>query len=225
VAFAATWTRRRSYAVLTGSAVLLACVFASIYQNADIGRYYLGPILMAWTWLAILGASMAGAIGGAIDWYLGREPARSGGPPRAIVLGLVVALAAPTVLDLPRRFPAADMSGNRAAAGWVDHTLEVMGPDAVIVSWWSYSTPLWYAQRVEGRRPDVGIIDDRTRLDENLGDITDVIDTHLGRNPVYVIRDDQREIELLAGRYDLEFIDGVDARSLTRVLGARGSSS
>ncbi|MDO8484705.1 MAG: glycosyltransferase family 2 protein [Candidatus Limnocylindrales bacterium] len=44
-----------------------------------------------------------------------------------------------------------------------------------------YSTPLWYAQRVEGRRPDLVIIDDRTRLDEGLGDITDVIDAHLGR--------------------------------------------
>ena len=55
-----------------------------------------------------------------------------------------------------------------------------MAPDAVIVSWWSYSTPLWYAQRVQGRRPDITIVDDRTRLDENLGGLTDVIDANLG---------------------------------------------
>ena len=54
-----------------------------------------------------------------------------------------------------------------------------MEPNAVIVSWWSYSTPLWYAQRVEGRRPDITIVDDRTRLDENLGELTDVIDSNL----------------------------------------------
>ena len=96
-----------------------------------------------------------------------------------------------------------------------------MAPGAVIVSWWSYSTPLWYAQRVEGRRPDLSIIDDRTRLDENLGGLTDVIDAHLGRDPVYVIRDDPLEAELLAARYRLEPIDGSDARSLTRVLGLR----
>jgi hypothetical protein len=36
--------------------------------------------------------------------------------------------------------------------------------------------PLWYAQLVEGRRPDIAIIDDWTRLDEQLGDLTDVID-------------------------------------------------
>jgi hypothetical protein len=51
----------------------------------------------------------------------------------------------------------------------------------LIVSWCSYSTPLWYAQRVEGRRPDLRIVDDRSRLDGRLGGITDVIDEELGR--------------------------------------------
>ena len=71
-------------------------------------------------------------------------------------------------------------------------SLQTLEPGAMIVSWWSYSTPLWYAQLVEGRRPDIAIVDDRTRLDENLGDLTDVIDANLGKRPVYVIRDDQR---------------------------------
>jgi hypothetical protein len=44
----------------------------------------------------------------------------------------------------------------------------------------SHSTPLWYVQRVEHRRPDLAIIDDRTRLDENLGEIDDVIAATLG---------------------------------------------
>ena len=113
------------------------------------------------------------------------------------------------------------MSQNDSAARWVDRALDEMGPGAVIVSWWSFSTPLWYAQRVEGRRPDLVIIDDRTRLDQGLGDFTTVIDAHLGREPVYVIRDDPTEIELLGERYELEHIDGVDARSLTRVVGLR----
>jgi hypothetical protein len=77
---------------------------------------------------------------------------------------------------------------------------------------------------VQGRRPDLVIIDDRTRLDLGLGDIIDVIDAHLGREPVYVIRDDPSEIELLARRYELEPIDGTDARSLTRVIRVRNPS-
>jgi hypothetical protein len=225
VAFVATWVRRRSYALLTGSAVLITCVFASAYLNAEIGRYYLGPVLMAWTWLAILAVVVVDAIRRVIDWLAGNEPDAHAAPSPWIAAVLLLVLVTPTLTSVQDRLAVVDESADRSATAWVDHVLGLMEPDAVIVSWWSYSTPLWYAQRVEGRRPDVGIIDDRTRLDENLGDITDVIDTHLGRNPVYVIRDDQREIELLAGRYDLEFIDGVDARSLTRVLGARGSSS
>jgi len=93
------------------------------------------------------------------------------------------------------------------------------------VSWWSYSTPLWYAQLVEGRRPDIAIIDDRTRLDENLGGITDVIDANLPTRPVFVIRADPREVQLLADRYVLDYVDGLDASMLTRVLGRRGAGA
>ena len=118
---------------------------------------------------------------------------------------------------------AADASHQVEAANWTAHALDVMEPDAAIVSWWSYSTPLWYAQRVQGLRPDIAIIDDRTRLDEKLGSLTDVIDANLGKRPVYVIRIDPNEIRLLADRYDLEYIDGGDARMLTRVIGRKAS--
>jgi hypothetical protein len=100
-----------------------------------------------------------------------------------------------------------------------------MQPDAVIVSWWSYSTPLWYAQRVEGRRPDLTIVDDRTRLDEGLGELTDVIDANLGTRPVYVIRSDPDEVAMLAIRYRLEPIEGVAGFDLTRVTGRPGAGS
>ena len=98
-----------------------------------------------------------------------------------------------------------------------------MAPDAVIVSWWSHSTPLWYAQRVEGRRPDLKIVDDRTILDEGLGDIYTVIDANLGVRPVYVIRDDVNQASELARRYELEFLEGNSARFLTRVIAKRGT--
>jgi hypothetical protein len=180
---------------------------------------------MAWTWLAILGAVVTDAAVRAVDSAsLGGAPARR---IRRIILTLaaVVVLVVPTVVALPARFEAVDAGGDRAAAGWVDRALGEMGQGAVVVSWWSYSTPLWYAQRVEGRRPDLVIIDDRTRLDQGLGDITDVINTYLGRSPVYVIRDDPNEVALLAERYELRPIDGQDAHSLTEVLGRRESGS
>jgi hypothetical protein len=221
VAFVATALQRPAYAVLTGTAVGLTCLFAGVYLNAEIGRYYLGPVLIAWTWLAILAGTAAGAVSGWLARTPGDRPSGAGWPARVVAPLLVVALALPTIVDLPARFSAVDESHDRDAAGWVAHALAVMEPGAVIVSWWSYSTPLWYAQRVEGRRADLQIVDDRTRLDENLGGITDVIDAHLGREPVYVIRDDEREIERLAERYVLQFIDGPSARWLTRVVRLR----
>ena len=229
VAFAATVSRRPRYAALTGLAVGITCFFAASYQNADIGRYYLGPVLMAWTWLAILGAAtielVAGVLGRREVWPVGERTSRPRRRRAAITLAVVVILLVPTGLAIPARFATVDARNDRAAELWVDRALRVMDEGAVIVSWWSYSTPLWYAQRVEGRRPDLVIIDDRTRLDEGLGDITDVIDVHLGRHPVYVIRDDPLEVALLADRYELIPIDGRDAHSLTQVVGRRSSSS
>lgn len=209
-----TALRRPAYALLTGWAALLTVVFAASYQNAEIGRYYLGPLLIAWTWLAVLGGALLGALRAvARRSTIARAPASA-----LIAAALAGVLLAPTGLTLGDRFRAIDESTDRDAPSWVDAALDRLPRDAVLVSWWSYSTPLWYAQLIEGRRPDVLVIDDRTRLDQDLGDIDDVIDAHLGTRPVYIIRDDPEEAAALAERYELEVLYGVDARSLTRVV-------
>jgi len=234
VAFAATVLRRPRYALLTGSAAAITCFFAASYINADINRYYLGPALMAWTWLAILGAAAIDVFAGGPDESVrpsddmrasGDDLRGHGGIRTRPAIALVVAmtLLVPTVIVAPARYRAVDASRQRDAETWVRHVFDVVEQNAAIVSWWSYSTPLWYAQRVEGQRPDVAIIDDRTRLDENLGGLTDVIDANLGVRPVYVLRSDRREVALLADRYELEFIDGPDASALTRVVGLKRS--
>lgn len=221
LAFAATVARRPRYALLTGTTVVITCFFAASYVNAEIGRYYVGPVLLAWTWLALLARFAGDAVEAALQRITQRQP---DWPAALPAVAMLIVLLTPTLRTLTDRFEAIDESHDREAAAWVDRALTVMEPDAVLVSWWSYSTPLWYAQRVEGRRPDITIIDDRTRLDENLGGITDVIDTHLGSEPVYVIRDDEREVELLANRYELAPIGGLDATSLTRVIRLRDGS-
>ncbi|MFP5341322.1 MAG: protein O-mannosyl-transferase family [Candidatus Limnocylindria bacterium] len=229
--------RRPRYALLSGVSLTITCLFAAGYANADIDRYYLGPTLFAWTWLALLGAAVLDALGlgpdpdpeafGADHDDAGAPaaPARPS-PGRSVVtagvgLALAVGLLAPTVIAAPARLDRVDRSTDHAARRWVERTLAALAPDAVVVSWWSYSTPLWYAQRVEGQRPDIAIVDDRTRLDEDLGSLTDVIDSHLPSRPVYVIRIDQREIRMLEERYVLEPIAGTDASSLTRVVARR----
>ncbi len=249
IAFVVTAVRRPRYALLTGTAVVITCFFAASYVNADINRYYLGPVLMAWTWLAILAAVIIEALGIAA----GEPPIEAAGGgttidgaaadtdadgtdtaaghgwappgPRTSVIAVVVAIAllVPTLLAVPARQKAVDLSDQHDAQTWVDRAFKTMPPDSVVVSWWSYSTPMWYAQRVMGERPDITILDDRTRIDENLGGLTDVIDANLGKRPVYVIRADPREVKLLADTYDLEYIDGTDASRLTRVIDRKSS--
>jgi hypothetical protein len=250
-AFLATALRRPRYALLTGTAVAITCFFNASYVNADITRYYVGPALMAWTWLALLAAGVVdvlatrrlravvggvdAAADGVGDGDVRAEDGTAGvstpdaadvrarGAMLAVILAVM--LLVPTLAVVSDRYAQVDMSHRTDASTWVDHVMQTVEPNAVILSWWSYSTPLWYAQCVEGQRPDVAIIDDRTRLDENLGGLDDVIDANLGRRPVYVLRLDPREVSGLADRYQLDYIDGLDATALTKVVALKDPAS
>jgi hypothetical protein len=216
IGFATTIVLRPRYALLSGSAAFITAFFAASYVNADIDRYYIVPAFLAWTWLAILAAGVAAMVGRNLGVERGPEP--------IMAAALALVLLVPTAADIPVRFRAIDRSHDVGAPAWVDRALGLMATNAVIVSWWSYSTPLWYAQFVKDQRRDIDIIDDRTRLDRNLGDVTDVIDANLPTRPVYVIRVDQTEIDMLEGRYSLVYLDGSSAYGLTQVL-PRGSGS
>jgi hypothetical protein len=235
-----TAIRRRAFALLTASALAITCFFNAAYVNAEIDRYYLGPALIAWVWIAIFTAAVVDRIreGRLVD---APEPA-SGEPSDAAQapvnvetagrrargrfdpIGLAVAalaallLVGPTIAAFPDRAAAVDRTADRSAQLWLDAVLDEVEPHAVIVSWWSYSTPLWYAQLIEGRRPDVFVADDRTRIDMDLGEVTDVIDDNLaiGR-PVYAIRIDSQELLQLNMRYTLTPLASPLAWNILRV--------
>ena len=229
-AFVVTALRFPRYALLSGVAVAITCLFAASYVNASIGRYYLGPALFAWSWLAI-------AAGTIVDTLLARarRATESAGDPAAareepvadpgdaeddpfdrpagtgrlavrtlVALALALALLVPTGLGLQDRWRAADRSGDTTMADWLGDAMRGLARDAVVVSWWSYSTPLWYGTLVEGRRPDLLVVDDSDIVNENLGSVEDVIDHYLGVRPVYVIRATTADLDALALRYVLE---------------------
>jgi hypothetical protein len=228
--FIVTAVRFPRYALLSGVATGVTCVFAASYLNADIGRYYLGPALFAWTWMAIaagtivsvvLGRARAGASDpSAADAALAR-PAAPGHPAArtSVALALSAALLVPTSLGLAARWHAVDRSGDTAPAVWLEDAMARMDPDAVVVSWWSYSTTLWYGTLVEGRRPDLLIVDDSDLVYDHLGSAEDVIDHYLGQRPVLVIRSSASDIEALAVRYVLEPL--VRPAGVYRVTGPR----
>ena len=129
------------------------------------------------------------------------------GRPRAntlVAIAVGIALLVPTMAGLSTRWHTLDRSRETWVDTWLDQAFAALEPNAVVVSWWSYSTPLWYGQLVEGRRPDVWVVDDRTRLDLYLGEVDDVIDANLGRRPVYVMRVTELDVQDLAKRYAIE---------------------
>lgn len=82
---------------------------------------------------------------------------------------------------------------------------------------------LWYAQFVDHLRPDVTVVDDRTRLDLDYGEVTDVIARFLGSRPVYVIRASSQELVVVREAYDLEQLAAPAGGDVYRVVGPRGS--
>ncbi len=169
-------------------------IFAFGYPNAAIERYYLVPLLVAALTLGLAADAIWDALrdllersGQALAYRLGAG---------ALVLGLLLLAIAPAF----GRYALLDLSHDTRGRLIVESTFEVVEPDAVIISWWSYSTPLWYGQHVEGRRPDVTVIDDRVVLDEGYGSTVGAVEAHLGERPVYVIRRD-RDLETLERDY------------------------
>jgi hypothetical protein len=232
---AATIVRRPRFALLTLPVVVVTCWFAASYTNAEIERYYLVPAIVAVAWIAILVDALVDALIETIAMLFGdplresqrRRTSHAARPSRrsvALELLAVLLVLAPTLVGLSDRAVAVDRSRDRAAGEWLDATLGRLQPNAVVVSWWNFSTPQWYAQLVQGRRTDVRIVDDRTRLDEQLGDVTDVIDANLGQRPVYLIRE-LTELPMLEARYRLEYLDTPSYQPLVRVLGRREGSS
>jgi hypothetical protein len=219
--------RRWRYALLTVPTLVITCAFAVLYDNAQITRYYLGPLLILVTWLAVLAAGVVDVATTAVTRMRERIGGRArgfGAPPVLVVLVLEIAVAAalvaPAVTAAGTTRRLVDESRDIGAEQWIDRVFAELPPDAVVISWWSFSTPLWYARDVEGRRPDLTIIDDRTILDENLGAVPDAIDRYLGARPVFVIRL-QADMDTLAQRYQLLNVPDLYPADVARVVARR----
>jgi hypothetical protein len=217
VAAIATAFRHPRYAILTGLAMVLTLFFNSVYPDGAIDRYYIGPALIAWTWLAILARTIVDLVlapGGLLGPGSGLD-ARWIRPLGTALVG--IALLVPTISAFSTRATIVDDTRDVAAQQWTDEVLGALEPNAVVVSWWSYSTPLWYAQVVDDRRPDVCIIDDRNRLDYDLGDLDQVIARYLPTRPVYLVRNGDSELPALVGTYTVTPVGLPAAPNLLRV--------
>jgi hypothetical protein len=174
----------------------------------------------------VLGGIGAGGIWDGLGRLSRRSRARTGGggsgrlASPAVALLAAIVLILPSLAAVPGRFDEVDESEERIGREWVEALLPQLEPNAVVVSWWSYSTPLWYVQFVEGRRPDVEVIDDRTVLDRGLGSAFEVTDANVDRRPVYLVRP-SREIPEFRERFVLLPLEGIPGSPVYRVDGRR----
>lgn len=199
--------------VLTGLWFVLTFVFALGYENADIERYYLVPLCLAVVWAALaIDAIWTGLL---LLWQrIAEDPsAPEAGTPgrslRRIALALAaVILVVPILPPVPARLRDLDVSDDHSTRAWMQATFAALPANAVLISWWSYSTALWYGHFVEGLRPDVTIIDDRTILDDGYGTVQNAIDAYLGKRPVYLIRISY-DLPQFKERYNLQLVRGL----------------
>ena len=88
-----------------------------------------------------------------------------------------------------------------------------------MVSWWSYSTPLWHHRWVLGERPDVTIIDERDILDDGYRTMNNAIRAHFGERPVYVVLPDW-ERRAVTERWEMSTVNTLPG--FTRLLLVEG---
>jgi hypothetical protein len=197
LAFVALVRRSPPVALLLGLSALGPLYAALTYENADIERYYFATIEVLAV-LAALGASLLLA-----PLATGQVPTLRFAP--AMLLLLPVSLLP---LNAERVRPV-------SAECFVDGVLSKAPPRTIVMSWWSYSTPLWYGLYVKHRRPDVEVVN---ALEAAPAELDRRVDE--GR-PIYLIEPDWI-LEPIGERYRLEPVDVGCGMVIHAVAGVAG---
>jgi hypothetical protein len=147
--------------VATGGLTLYARL---TYANADLERYAMYPVAIMAS-LAALGVTTLWE-----DLVAGPRVARAGagstvgadsaGDNAAEQRWWLVAMLPAVLLIVPAYLFAtnAERVNIASARCFVDEAATRLEDNAVVISWWSYATPLWYMQAVEGGRPDITVV-------------------------------------------------------------------
>jgi hypothetical protein len=179
--------RRPAVALLFG-AMLLGGIY--IWANYLRLEHYL---LVPWLLVAI-GAGVA------LERAAERLAGLEGGVAAFAVL-FAIALGVSTA-------PAADRSADRSGDTYVSSIMGNLPRDAVILSQWDTSTPLWHGQLIAGDRPDVVVLDDSNIVYDGWGTRERAIAAYVCQRPVFVLRLDEADLASTRDAYVLlPFID------------------
>jgi hypothetical protein len=182
--------RRRSAFALACASILLANVYIwSTYLRLE---HYLPA---SWLVLVISAATAVDTVARRLDRS---TPALAGGHvigAAALVFALGIGAS---------NWTASDRSGDRTAPVYVDALFEALPPDASILSVWDASTPLWHAQLILGRRPDVLVVDDTDIVFDGWGTRERRIASLICERPVFIVRLTDRDLIATRDAYRLE---------------------
>lgn len=179
-------------ALMLGVGGALTLYVALTYVNGDLQRYYFVPLAVAIAFAA-LGLQVLARWAATV-----RPLARA----RALIPALVRSRLATRVALLlwlvPLLLVPRDIGQipNMSAGCYAETLIGEVKPGAIVISTWSYTTPLWYERFVIGKRPDVEI--------ENGG--TDFLAAQLDNlsasgRPVYLVQD-AATFERVRSRYE-----------------------
>ncbi len=132
--------RNRHLAIWVGLMLLTCLLYASGYDIVDIEPYYLAAVL-----------AYGGFIACGFVWFMQRTEVRIGVGAAAILAVVVIGI----------NYGRSDESDNHLVADMTHNMLENLPPNAVIFSsqWDFWVSGSFYAQAVEGLRPDVTVVD------------------------------------------------------------------
>ena len=112
---------------------------------------------------------------------------------------LSLAILAPQCLSTFPSYLA--LARDASTRDYVSALLAAAPPEAVILASWHWATPLWYAQKVEGRRPDVEVRYVYPRTDSLANDWVKEVETTLPARPVVVTSFYPEEFNALPYRF------------------------
>lgn len=198
--------KRPAFGILCG-VLLLAGLY--VWANYLRLEHYL---LVPWLIVAVGAAVAFEAIAGGLEAALrrvggpsadGRSPGVASGARTRSAVGGIVAIAASIVaLTIGvGGWSVADRSADRSAATYADAVFSALPQDAAILVWWDTAPPLWYGQFVDGRRPDILIVDDSNIVYEGWGTRENRIAALICQRPVYTLRLSDGDLQPTRERY------------------------
>jgi hypothetical protein len=183
--FVGIWAQRRrspQHLWLFGLLFLANMIFFVNYRVVDKETMFGVAYLV---WAVWIGEGLAWLI----RWIQARRiPHRSRMAARQRAPVWAWGLVALALVALVVNAPLVNIRTDTRARDRADFALSQARPGAIIFGWWTSAPPMHYLQLVEGRRPDVLIIN---RFLIGADDMYKLIDTSLGERPVYTMELDE----------------------------------